>query len=749
MPGSITRPTLWLLVLSVLPLSMALRWAAIYFPISTNEYFIRAVWVDDRFVVVQFEYYPYRYGMFRSHQCVFREYLVDCKANIRTELVGSVSEPDYWPALPEIAPDGTIVRLFHKEHGWKHQRINPQTLESRTQPVGTIQPTLVGSRFLISLAWDEAADHGLLLWRDLLEEAPRVHSVPFETYGGNLEPVEGANSFCLLPNAENLQWYDEETRETHTEVDWFDELLHSDKLRPPPLPAFQNDIEMLLLFSMSEHGPEFVGRWPVVGGSGLVTRQMSGGYISSLRIDAATIDVRSAATGKITLSVPVPIGALPADFRPSWRMSGTTLTLVDTTGTALQTFDASSGTVIPTDGALHRLVYDQSKSYYVTVRHADLSKRENWPPVIQVRERRSGNIAQSFQIDASYWQSLRFTSDETILKCVDESGRAMFIDTSSGDTRRLVDPTKHHAGIGICIGLAAAVWGGLFFFECRRANVPMLARSIVLTIATLSFTTYRLSVSGHDQFFERLAWQVNFGLALAWGLGVVLWLVNSRIQLPYRLLGAGAILTIYYVIGGRMIDSGWAFTLTAYHVVFASFLLIVAVASMRCFGWLPSSQRPEPGTAQKLTIRVLFLWMTLVALILGGATRVDWGESLRFLTFSRAWPLVLDCSLRVLVAIATWWSIRHIHRRATLGGITILISLAVSITIHTFVISKGFDPLYLAEGVWYASCQFVTLACIVALGFVNLRRCSMEPLASPRKRAFLRLMPQRHQSMLG
>lgn len=147
----------WLLLVSAIPLVFALKWSAINCPIDPSEYKVCAIWVDDQYAMMQFQYFPIRRGFFRGQQCVLREYLVDCNSHSRTQLFGEISRSDFWSSLPEIAPDGAILRTYaDTTANWVVHRINPSSLDSKRQTLDLWSPIVIGGRFLASPAWDSA-----------------------------------------------------------------------------------------------------------------------------------------------------------------------------------------------------------------------------------------------------------------------------------------------------------------------------------------------------------------------------------------------------------------------------------------------------------------------------------------------------------------------------------------------------------------------------------------------------------------
>lgn len=700
MQPDVLRKYIWFLLVSAIPLFLALRWSAINCPIKSSEYQTNAIWIDDQYAVVQFEYLPIRSGVFRSHQCVFREYLVDCKSQTRTELLGGgISRPDYGPAMPEVAPDGTILRLYPTEVGiWVLQRIDPRTLESRLQSVGEYQPKLIGGRFLIRPpTWDSER----LQWQDVTDDRHSIKSAPFNTYGGNIVPINGGNAFYVIPLAGNLEWTDEESGITHVAVDWLEKLKNPS---PSPHPTFVSDIEMMMLYRITENGPELLDRWPVVGGSGLVTTQTSGGYIATLRIDASAIDVRSAVTGKITLSVPVPADIMPADFRPNWGMDGATLTLKRAFSGSVQAFDLETGSEIPTDGMLDGLIHDQSDSYYIKATALGRSSG------VHVRERQSGKILNEVELPAE-WHSLRFSRDGSQLKCLDHMGNATFVDRTSGETLRQINFTEWNGVYCICKGLFAAAWANLFWTTCTRVGVPHWLKAVLLSVAVLCFVFYRLNVSGHNQLHDRLAWQVVFAMIWAWGFILAQWLVSGRIPLIYRLIVAGTTLFIGSQLALYLFGNSWIWKVFYVYLAIGSILLTGSTILLRYFGWINIGSDLSDRGLGRISLRNLFLWMTLIALLIFWGTKIDWKDLIAYQSTERLRPIVVSCSLCVFVVLTTAWSLDRLIAR----GIAICSSLAIAIFSRAYLEADGFAPYFFVEGVWYGSYQFFPLVGCVAI----------------------------------
>lgn len=699
MQHSVLRKQILFLLISAMPIFLALRWSAINCPISSSEYQTDAIWIDDQYAVIQFEYLPIRYGLFRSHQCVFREYLVDCKSKTRTEIVGEISRPDYWATLPEVATDDTILRLYPTEVGnWVLQRIDPRSLESRLQSVGETQPKLIGGRFLIRPPiWDSER----LQWQDVTDDELSTKSATFNAYGGSIEPAKGASAFYAVPLAGNLERTHEESGVTRAEVDWLNELK---KPSPTPHPTFVGEIEMMMLYRMTEKGPELLDRWPVVGGSGSATTQSSGGYVATLRIDASAIDVRSAVTGRITLSVPVPADIMPADFRPHWRMAGGTLMLGSVSAGNVQAFDLENGVEIPIDRTLDLLIYGQSDSSYLTVPAIGLALG------VQVREKQSGKILNDVGLPAE-WHSLRFSLDGSQLKCLDHMGNATFVDVASGETLRQINFTEWNGLYSVCIGLFAAAWISLFWVTCTRAGVSHRLKAVLVSVAVLCFVFYRLNVSGHNQLHDRLAWQVVFAILWSWGFVMVLWLVSGRIPLIYRLIVVSTTLFIGSQLTLNLFDNSWIWKVFYVHLAIGGILLTGSTIVLRYMGWIDVGSDSSDRGFGTISLRNLFLWMTLTALLIFWGTRIDWKDLIAYQSMDRLRPIVVSCSLCVFVVLTTWWSLDRLVWR----GIALCSSLAVAIFISAYLEAEGFVPYFFVEGVWYASYQFFPLVGSVAI----------------------------------
>ncbi len=713
------RVVRWVLSTTALPLALAMWWTAVHFPISSLDYWFDVKWIDDRFVVIQHQYLPYRHGMLRPHQCVFREYLVDCERRVRTQLNGKTSEPDFFYSakLPEISPGGSIVRTSHRYNRFWLQQIDPSTRKSRVRSVGKYSSALVGSRYLISQGQHEFSNQTFLEWRDLLDPEFAIRRRPFEAFTNHLVPIVGAPAFFAVPLVGNLPWYKDSNDIPNSTVVWIDELRRPDRLHPTPIPNFQGYVEMLVLYKMSDQGPEYVSRWPVVGCSGLVTVQTSSGLISSLRPDATAIDVRDAMTGKIVSSVPVPPSALPPDCRPNWRLHEKFLTLFDINRKPVQTLDAATNTIMPTQGALDGRVYDQVGKNYLTIRDADLSKPESWPLTFQVRELPTGNILTSYKYSGLNFSSPKFTLDGKQVKYIGDRERVIYVDALNGKIVRVIEDTVgRRALIGVCTSLFAIAWLVLFIGECRRAGVSDLVRSLLLTSVLLGFLVARLYFSGNHQNYNRVAWQVIGALKIAWGIAVALRLASPVTDLRYRTLQGFVFLLICWGLGTALVESGWEMYWAVYQFIVMGGLLLTWAVGLRLLGKLPPR---ECALRRRKTysLRLLFIWITLAAIVAAWANRFNWRGLLDYLTPQTALVGALEVSARVFVALSVVWATRHIVQRPMLSVALVATVLVPAIFGQTHYRSLGFHPDYVADGFLYACWHFVSIVIIVAIGF--------------------------------
>ena len=738
-----------LLALTAIPLVLMLWWAAVHFPTFTCEYWLNSIWIDDRFVVLQRKYVPCRSCVFRPYECVYREYLVDCEKNTRRVLRGNVSEPDYSPELPEIAADGRILRLNRNGDSWELHRINPHTLVDDCKSLGSDRPVLIGSRYLLVSAYDDLSREHLLL-RDVLSPDLKVIKSPFETHGGvgAIMPVEGATAFFLRVSLRHVEWFDEEAQVTRTRVDWADELKNPTKLVPTPLSSFQSELQMLLLYKITEHGPALVARWPVVGGSGYEELTTSAGWIASLRPDAKLIEVRDAMTGNKVADVPVPPTALPADFRPDWHLDQKLLVLKDAQGGNAQTWDLNKNALVATEGCLDRHVCAKTEEHYLTIKDANYSDPAAWPLTLQIRESAEGTVIA--QHKGTGLESARFSSDGTQVKMIDGEERVIFIDTLTGKTLRTIDTTTQWELLLVfAIGLCAVTWLALFYVECNRANVSLPRRALFTTAALLSFTVARLHLSGNNHFYDRLAWQILYAVVIAWGIGIVLNFFDIGKPFHRRALPTAGFL-VAYTIGVRvLVEPGWTTHLTIYHFTFGCGLMLIWAYAFRLFSWL-FRYRLQNQVKPKRTyaLRSLVKGTTVVGLIVGLAIRIDWSVILYELVHGPLLQIAYDSSSRVLVALVAWWCVRRMGPFAPSNScldlensqnsdtrdkwsqatapnrlirfMTLALVLVLVILPKAYLQSNGFTALYMFEELWYASFQYVPIAVVVVVGFVAI-----------------------------
>ena len=738
-----------LLALTALPLVLMLWWTAVHFPTFKGEYWLNSIWIDDRFVVLQREYVPCRSCAFQPYECVHREYLVDCEENTRRVLRGNVSEPDYRPELPEIAADGRILRLNRNGDSWELHRINPHTLVDDCRDLGSERSVLVGSRFLLRCGLDDLGLEHLVV-RDVLSPDLKATRSPFESHGGigAIMPVEGANAFYIKLSLSAVEWFDGAAQVTRTTVDWVDELKNPAKLVPTPLPSFQSELEMLLLYKVTEHGPEFVARWPVVGGSGYEELTTSAGWIASLRPDAKTIEVRDAMTGNKVADVPVPPTALPADSRPDWHLDQKLLVLKDARGGNAQTWDLNKNALVATDGSLDRHVCAQTEGHYLTIKDANFSDPAAWPLTLQIRESAEGTVIAQYK--GTGVDSAKFSSDGTQVKLIDGEERVIFVDTLTGKTLRTSDTTTQwELWLGFTIGLCAVAWLALFYVECSRANVSLPRRALVTTVALLSFTVARLYLSGNHHFYDRLAWQVLYAVVIAWGIGIVLNFFDISKPLQRRALPTAGFL-VAYAIGVRvLVEPGWTTHLTIYHFTFGCGLMLIWAYAFRLFSWLfryKSQNHDKPKRTYAL--RSLVKVTTVVGLIVGLAIRIDWSAILYELVHGPLLQIAYDSSSRVLVALVAWWCVCRIGPFAPPNSylalanpqssyardkwsqvmspnrlirfMTLALVLFLVILPKAYLQSNGFAALYMIEELWYVSFQYVPIAVVVVAGFVAI-----------------------------
>ncbi len=80
------RATFGFLLVSIIPLVFALRWAVMQCPIAKEDYVVEASWIDDRYAVL---HYDFEYG--HRWNTRHRVYLLDCSTQNKKEIVGGVS----------------------------------------------------------------------------------------------------------------------------------------------------------------------------------------------------------------------------------------------------------------------------------------------------------------------------------------------------------------------------------------------------------------------------------------------------------------------------------------------------------------------------------------------------------------------------------------------------------------------------------------------------------------------------------
>lgn len=709
------------LLFALLPIIFVLRWLAINIPISSNEFWVDTKWIDDRFVVVQHQYLPYRYGLFRPYQCVFREYLIDCDSQTRTHLRGNVSAPDYSPVLPAITPNGSIVRLNHEDEAWNVHRINPRSLTSTDQRIGPRQPIVVGDCFLVVRDWDSSRDIDVIQWYKLDDSTLTMHTADVNTYGGVITAVDGSNAFFSVASNPGSGSYGDESfgnglLSAGVEPRWCSDLRDLNQPDSPAHRSFQGDIEMLHLYTMTERGPVPVASWPVVGGSGYVTVQSDTGLLATLDVSAASFNVHDGITGKLISSIPIPGNAIPSDFRPHWSLTSSVLKIYGTNGVAIGTFDALTGEEIPTSNCLDRSVYDRHDNLYITIQDTDTTKPENWPLELQVRELPTGSIISSFpNLD---FQTPEFGLDGSSVKYVDYAGKVSFLSSVTGNVLRSVEPAKWTLTVSCLFIVIVVGWMLLWFYECNRSGVPVVLRSGVLTCVALFFLTMRLQLSGHDQFFERFAWQTIFAIVTGLVMAVVLRAMQPNTSITKRVVLVIACSLVSYELGSRLISSSWAQHRTFFQFAVSGLLLLIWGAGLRFAGRLQSNEPARPFDS-KFSLSTLLIWITLAALVAGVLARVQWADAIRALNSSSLMMSLLVSLSRTSVAIATWWSVRNIGKRFVVSLLSLGLIVAITISAHAYYLSDGFNPLYASEGFWYAGCCVLPMVIVIAAGYAE------------------------------
>lgn len=549
------------------------------------------------------------------------------------------------------------------------------------------------------------------------------------SYVGVFKRVPGCDSLYGTISLSSYEYgaesYGNETRTTEFEdeewptddIDWIDELKNPSKLQPTPKPVFIPDIEMLVLFALTEDGAKQIARWPVVGGSGDAMVCAADQTIGSLSIDGKKIDVRDATTGEVLTQIPIDPGAVPVSGRPSWWMYGSVVDISDVTGRSAWVYEADTGTRIPTGGTLRDWVVERRTDEYLTYQDGDYSDPNGPVPILQVRAYPSGDIKSQFEIPRRCDGILRYSADGTEIVFLSNDDEVLYVDKSTGEIREIVAPRRWDRPVSLLIGCAALLWCFVWVKTVASFGLPRWIELVGLTGFAFVFLWMRLHRSGNHELYERAAWQAIVALSIAWGLASVMRLLTPRKLSQFQRLAPLALyLAVLYYFGETLIESNWDRVSFFNHFVLGSMLIAGTIVSYR----LVVGRKRLHITSlvgKAFSIRSLFAFVTAACLLAAAASRAEWEWILDFWTLDRFWDSLVTCSTLVVAAIVARIAACHSRGRYSLriGSVVVTAACCIGVRIGWELVFCGgsFDR----NLVWYESLGVAWASIFVFYGF--------------------------------
>ncbi len=409
-PGRLARAyrQVVILLFLALPLLMLLRWAVEVFPNDLDWNFLTPI--DERYVLIQ------RESMLQgwSKTGALNRYLVLDSASGQVTQLSKVIATSVQPDHVQVLPRGRLLWTTPKHAASVH--VTEFRSGQTARYLLSDQPILIGKRFEIC-----TSPLALISWLDLDASRPTLEtsqvtcysqvtplrdaSVPafYDLYqvqkigGVDLSEMEGmmpapeaehsdsAHPFVRDPEPDLELNQDSkeatETIEPGPRPEW-DLLLSSPQSLPTqPHPAFTH-LQMLVLYHMTEAGPQEIAHWPIGSENQSYGQvQSDGPYLFCLSLDAKFIDVHLTSTGAIVSQIPLPAFTGPPSS-VNWDADRSAVRIYATTPiTILDPLSQSPLAVDPTNPRCH--VVSRGGNRYLTVASGDPTKSigtvGSWP----------------------------------------------------------------------------------------------------------------------------------------------------------------------------------------------------------------------------------------------------------------------------------------------------------------------------------------------------------------------------------
>ncbi|MCA9128021.1 MAG: hypothetical protein KDB22_13090 [Planctomycetales bacterium] len=504
------------------------------------------------------------------------------------------------------------------------------------QQVGSDVERLLGKRYLIRRDTD-AEDNPLLVWRDLYASTlPRYESPIADEAINPLVPVPDSLCFYSTVNADSIP----------------DLVFSADTLSTTNI-ALASDLEMLVLFRLTETGPEQIGRWPVFS-DGVRTDARR---IACLSLDARFIEVYDAQTGFLETRIAIPPQTLGTDSRPdSWSMSQSTMTLRGPSGVSF-TYDLETGREMDLDGAWHSEVYDRLNEEYMTVRLDDYP--QTWEPMLQFRNQSSDAVQAEFPFPtkACFVSSPPegiYSAGERDIMFTTTDMQVIFVSRETGQVTKLIDPGAWLPLKTAAIVIGVLLWMFLWFWHSSESGFHSSVDILLIIAMAVWFLWPRILLTGSPYDSYRPAWQAVEALSISVGILASFHLLRAGPGLFYRLLPGGIL-----VVG---VVTGICYLWQDYWFAHRSLIRVAALVVMLPLGawaigkWSPFSN--SLGTQEhspfQFTVANIALVTAIAAIFIGFFSRLDVENWTHALQPSRLIAVLFSTLILACLAFATW-----------------------------------------------------------------------------------------------
>lgn len=607
------------LLIALLPIVVAVRWVVITWP---TQVFPDVVYVPEtQSLLFTFDYRG-TYGRIDT-----RIFLLDLQEESLKELK-SPRVNGTWYRCFGVDEQGKVLAFLDYD-----RLVSVEPITAKCTSVGSESTCFLDQRFLLERVTGYEG-RPFLVWRDLSE--PKL---PLEVAGiceeavNPLEAVPGSRYFYshVDPN-DDSEWRFEEATLARTKS----------SLIP--------DLELLVLFRLTDSGPVEVSRWPVLNNEVYSDENR----IGCLSLDGRSIEIHSVSDGSVERRILIPQPVLGPNSRPfSWAMSHTTLSFSDGVG-ATFIYDLESGRELDLEDAWLNQIQARTDREYFTIRLTGWP--DTWEPVLEVRDAATDSLLSEIPYPddgcfvSSPAEGIYATNDGEILFATRDM-RALFVDKHTGKVVRAIRPRRWVATAAVFSLGSLVAWAALWLWNSRRNRACAVVDAIVFACLALLIAWFRITLAGSPYDMDRPAWQLVGAIFGALSIIAAFYFVRTDRSLFQRILPAG--LLFFGLLHGTFYfwqNYSAAHELVVKIIVSGVFMLFGAWIAKK---WLPLFEdvRCESRTYSQWTLANMALLTTIIAIVVALAARQDFGAWERSLGPKR----LLSVSVSSLVFVATAW----------------------------------------------------------------------------------------------